>query len=95
MPTPSSVDSCPLNSPPSSARKCVAHRSIRAKVRDEWPAQANQPLDVGASFAKFRALTQEINASRVGKPYSVEEVASGFITVANEGMSRPMRSVRD
>jgi 5-oxoprolinase (ATP-hydrolysing) len=51
---------------------------------------------VSASRVKFAQLTDEINASRPGtKPYSVEQVAAGFVKVANEGMSRPMRKLTE
>jgi len=57
---------------------------------------ADEPLDVNASRLKFALLTEEINASLTDRrPYSVEEVAAGFVKVANEGMSRPMRKLTE
>eukprot|EP00659_Diplonema_papillatum_P022552 gene22552-34511_t len=48
----------------------------------------DQPLDADASVAAFEALGRTI-----GKKY--EEVAFGFITVANEAMCRPIRSITE
>lgn len=58
---------------------------------------ANEPLDPAASYAKFEALTSEINAQQPAsaKPFTLEEVAIGFLTVANEGMARPMRQLTE
>lgn len=72
----------------------VLGRLIPSQFPSIFGVNADEPLDVQASFDKFAILTEEINASRPGlKPYTLEEVAAGFIKVANEGMSRPMRSV--
>ena len=54
------------------------------------------PLDLEASRAAMGALTGEINADRHGTgqpPYSVAEVALGFIRAANETMARPIREI--
>ncbi|KAF5362841.1 hypothetical protein D9758_007079 [Tetrapyrgos nigripes] len=57
---------------------------------------ADSPLDAEASRTKFAKLTEEINSQRPGtKPYSIDEVAAGFLRVANENMSRPMRSLTE
>lgn len=56
----------------------------------------DEPLDVEGSRKAFTELTNEINASLVGTDapaYSVEEVASGFLRVANEAMCRPIRNL--
>lgn len=58
----------------------------------------NQPLDRDASYKEFNALTKEINeflAAEGGEKESmlVEEVAMGFIKVANENMCRPIRAL--
>ncbi|VDM83755.1 unnamed protein product, partial [Strongylus vulgaris] len=50
-----------------------------------------------ASYSAMKELTSEINdyvknnPDAVQKEYSVEEVALGFVTVANEEMCRPIR----
>lgn len=59
---------------------------------------ADQPLDVDATRAAFTSLASEINIylQSVGeKSMSVEEVADGFIRVANETMCRPIRELTE
>ena len=59
-------------------------------------ATEDQPLDLDASRQAMEALTQAINAyyNRSGKEaMSVEQVAMGFIQVANETMVRPIREI--
>jgi 5-oxoprolinase (ATP-hydrolysing) len=71
-------------------------RLIPSQFPSIFGPNADEPLDLEASRTKFHQLTAEINASRPGvKAYSLEEVAAGFIRVANEGMSRPMRNVTE
>lgn len=56
----------------------------------------NEPLDRDASLKNFRDLTNEINAflkENGSKEMSLEEVAMGFIDVANEAMCRPIRAL--
>ncbi|KAM3839583.1 5-oxoprolinase isoform 1-T1 [Vipera latastei] len=54
----------------------------------------NQPLSHPASLQAFRALTAELRTSGEAWPdLSVEEVAMGFIQVANEAMCRPIRAL--
>lgn len=58
-----------------------------------------EPLDKEAAVAAFRQLTHEVNSFLQGqpggghKPMSVEQVAMGFINVANESMCRPIRAL--
>ncbi|WFD29420.1 5-oxoprolinase (ATP-hydrolyzing) [Malassezia sp. CBS 17886] len=52
----------------------------------------NEGLDVDASMCAFEALTARINAE-TGRAMSVDEVAQGFIRVANEAMCRPIRTL--
>ncbi|WWC64907.1 uncharacterized protein I303_107521 [Kwoniella dejecticola CBS 10117] len=74
----------------------VLGRLIPSQFPRIFGPNADEPLDVQASRTKFDQLTKEINASRPDKsPYTVEEVAAGFIKVANEGMSRPMRQITE
>lgn len=57
-------------------------------------ALQNEPLDAAGTRAAFESLTAEVNADEAaaGKPpKSVDEVAMGFIRVANEAMCRPIR----
>ena len=52
----------------------------------------DQPLDYAASAEKFVALTSTINSTlEPAKQMSAQQVALGFIRVANEAMCRPIR----
>ena len=56
----------------------------------------DQPLDLAAARAAMAALTQRINShyQHTGhEPMSMEQVAMGFIRVANETMVRPIREI--
>ncbi|XP_065215199.1 5-oxoprolinase isoform X2 [Planococcus citri] len=56
----------------------------------------DQPLDKEASVRAFENLSAEINKfqNSIGKkPISMEEIATGFIKVANEAMCRPIRAL--
>ncbi|OOQ87321.1 5-oxo-L-prolinase [Penicillium brasilianum] len=58
----------------------------------------DQPLDTEITAHKFRALTQEINVERrhnLQPEYSPEEVALGFLKVADESMARPIRNLTE
>lgn len=49
---------------------------------------ADQPLDKAAAISAFENLRQENNLD-----LTVEEIAQGFVTVANEIMARPIREI--
>ena len=60
----------------------------------------DQPLDLAAARTAFEALTLKVNAHRLTQdfsapPMSLEEVALGFIHVANEAMCRPIRQLTE
>lgn len=58
----------------------------------------NEPLNREVTAQKFQALTEEINEERCRNnqaPFSAEEVAMGFLEVANEGMARPIRALTE
>lgn len=57
----------------------------------------NEGLDVAASARALQALADEINgdAAATGQQMTVDEVAYGFLTVANESMTRPIRSITE
>lgn len=55
----------------------------------------DQSLDYEASKAKFIALTDVINKSNPDLPMSPQQVAYGFIKVANETMARPIRQLAE
>ncbi|CEP59982.1 5-oxoprolinase LALA0_S01e00342g [Lachancea lanzarotensis] len=54
----------------------------------------NESLDLDATRTKFEELTKTINAD-LGTAYSAEEVAYGFVKVANESMARPIRGLTE
>ncbi|KAL0264411.1 hypothetical protein SLS55_000361 [Diplodia seriata] len=54
----------------------------------------NEPLDLDVVKANFAALTQRINAEG-GQSLTPEEVAYGFLDVANESMCRPIRALTE
>ncbi|KAH0613581.1 uncharacterized protein H6S33_005467 [Morchella sextelata] len=59
----------------------------------------NEALDEDASKRLFEELTEEINkeicVKEGDKPMTAEEVAYGFIKIANESMTRPIRSLTE
>ncbi|KAI5304085.1 hypothetical protein KEM56_006868, partial [Ascosphaera pollenicola] len=54
----------------------------------------NQPLDSEIVQEKFLVLTEQIN-KETGRCLTPEEVASGFLDVANEAMCRPIRALTE
>ncbi|RDA93723.1 hypothetical protein CP533_0211 [Ophiocordyceps camponoti-saundersi (nom. inval.)] len=54
----------------------------------------DQGLDPEASRKVLQDLTKHVNLE-TGKDLSVDEVAHGFLTVANEAMTRPIRSITE
>ncbi|GAA96727.1 uncharacterized protein L969DRAFT_90657 [Mixia osmundae IAM 14324] len=54
----------------------------------------SQPLDPQASQKAFKELQKTVNDGS-GKDLSLEQVAAGFIRVANESMCRPIRSLTE
>lgn len=60
----------------------------------------DQPLDINAAREKFQKLASEINSYRMSqdpsvKDMTVEDIALGFVTVANETMCRPIRQLTE
>ncbi|CDK26553.1 unnamed protein product [Kuraishia capsulata CBS 1993] len=56
----------------------------------------NQTLDQETPVQKFMELTKEINAAHPDlPPKSIDEIAYGFIKIANETMSRPIRQLTE
>nr|XP_012216316.1 PREDICTED: 5-oxoprolinase [Linepithema humile]XP_012216317.1 PREDICTED: 5-oxoprolinase [Linepithema humile] len=56
--------------------------------------EENEPLDVDRTLSLFTTLTGEINEFLGAKELmSIDEVAMGFIKVANETMCRPIRAL--
>jgi len=52
----------------------------------------DQPLDAQATRQAFEELAKTINSEKQGEELSIEEIASGFLEVANEAMCRPIRT---
>ncbi|KAL8171102.1 hypothetical protein V2J09_022906 [Rumex salicifolius] len=60
----------------------------------------DQPLDVDATREEFTKLAKQINSYRKGQDPSaqdmtIEEIALGFVNVANETMCRPIRQLTE
>ncbi|XP_065852183.1 5-oxoprolinase 1 [Euphorbia lathyris] len=60
----------------------------------------DQPLDIESTREEFKKLAKQINSYRksqdaFAKDMSVEEIALGFINVANETMCRPIRQLTE
>jgi 5-oxoprolinase (ATP-hydrolysing) len=53
----------------------------------------DQPLDVDGARKAFEALCQEHNSENGMTTYTPEELAYGFLQVANEAMCRPIRNL--
>lgn len=72
---------------------------VLGRVRPEYfpcifGPNEDQPLDVDVSRKLFEDLTSKIN-EEVGKSFTLEEVAAGFLDVANEAMCRPIRTITE
>ncbi|KAF5797773.1 putative 5-oxoprolinase (ATP-hydrolyzing) [Helianthus annuus] len=60
----------------------------------------DQPLDINKTREEFEKLAKQINSYRksqdpLSKEMSVEEIAQGFVNVANETMCRPIRQLTE
>lgn len=58
----------------------------------------NEPLDTDGSRAAFAELLEKVNADIAeggGKTKTIEDLALGFLDVANETMCRPIRSLTE
>lgn len=53
----------------------------------------DQPLDLDGAVQAFETLTSQINTEMQDQNYSVDDVAYGFLRVANEAMARPIRNL--
>lgn len=51
------------------------------------------PLDLAAVTDRLDELIRNLNAAQPGRRYSREELAQGFIDIANENMARAMRRI--
>ncbi|KAE9403971.1 hypothetical protein BT96DRAFT_989702 [Gymnopus androsaceus JB14] len=75
----------------------VLGRLVPSTFPSIFGPNADAPLDLDASLAKFQRITDAINAHApaASKLYTIDQVAAGFLRVANENMSRPMRSLTE
>ncbi|KAK4934667.1 hypothetical protein LTR10_024131 [Elasticomyces elasticus] len=55
----------------------------------------DQPLDRDITRKKFEELTEQVNAQQTSKKFTPEEVALGFLKVADESMTRPIRNLTE
>lgn len=63
----------------------VLGRLIPSSFPHIFGPNADEPLDVNASYRKFEALTAKINKElSQGQAYTVDQVAAGFIRIASE-----------
>lgn len=69
---------------------CILRWTDRLSPKIFGPNE-DEGLDIEASKSLFDQLANQINAGKSDK-LSVEEVAAGFIRVANETMCRPIRT---
>ncbi|KAL1601734.1 hypothetical protein SLS60_006649 [Paraconiothyrium brasiliense] len=69
-------------------------RLIPSSFPSIFGPNANEPLDVDITRQKFIVLAEEV-ASQTGRHLSSEDVALGFLDVANEAMSRPIRNATE
>ncbi|XP_052173283.1 5-oxoprolinase 1 [Diospyros lotus] len=73
-------------------------------IPDYFPSifgpKEDQPLDVSATREEFKKLADQINSYRKSQNPStndmtIEEIAQGFVNVANETMCRPIRQLTE
>lgn len=73
-------------------------------IPDYFPSifgpREDQPLDIKATREEFEKLAKQINSYRKSqdqsaKDMTVEEIAQGFVNVANETMCRPIRQLTE
>jgi 5-oxoprolinase (ATP-hydrolysing) len=54
--------------------------------------QADQPLDAGAAHERLSELARAMSEA-TGRSHTVQEVAAGFIRIANENMVKPIKAI--
>lgn len=69
-------------------------RLVMSSFPSIFGKNADEPLDTEIVAARFQAITEEFN-KQTSQQLTPEEVASGFINVANETMSRPIRNITE
>ncbi|KAI0484559.1 Hydantoinase B/oxoprolinase-domain-containing protein [Xylariaceae sp. FL0804] len=69
-------------------------RLVASSFPSIFGSNADQPLDEDIIVEKFKQITSDFN-SQTSQNLTPEEVASGFLNVANEAMSRPIRNITE
>ena len=69
-------------------------RLVVTKFPSIFEKDANQPLEIEATKTKFYDLTADVVA-QTGQKLSPEQIALGFLDVADETMSRPIRNATE
>ncbi|XP_057738252.1 5-oxoprolinase 1-like [Arachis stenosperma] len=73
-------------------------------IPDHFPCifgpKEDQPLDINATREEFRKLANQVNSYRrnqdpAATDMTIEEIAQGFVDVANETMCRPIRQLTE
>jgi 5-oxoprolinase (ATP-hydrolysing) len=72
----------------------VLGRLVPANFPSVFGASGKEQLSVEAARVEFEKLRQTILLD-TGKGYTIEEIASSFLSVANESMSRPIRTLTE
>ncbi|ROW16351.1 hypothetical protein VPNG_02741 [Cytospora leucostoma] len=70
------------------------NRLVLSSFPSIFGPNADQPLDTSVITDKFRDITAGFNA-QTGQNLSTEDVALGFLNIANETMSRPIRNATE
>ncbi|KAK7743862.1 hypothetical protein SLS53_003881 [Cytospora paraplurivora] len=70
------------------------NRLVLSSFPSIFGTSADQPLDTSVITDKFRDITADFNA-QTGQRLSPEDVALGFLNIANETMSRPIRNATE
>ncbi|KUI56006.1 hypothetical protein VP1G_03355 [Cytospora mali] len=70
------------------------NRLVLSSFPSIFGPNADQPLDTAVITEKFRDITAEFN-TQTGQNLSPEDVALGFLNIANETMSRPIRNATE
>jgi len=70
---------------------------VLGRIQPAWfPAcfgpHGDEPLDADAAQARLQAITDAMNTA-TGVPRTVQEVAAGFVRIANENMVKPIKVI--
>ncbi|GMH95010.1 hypothetical protein TrST_g1542 [Triparma strigata] len=71
----------------------VLGRVIPSRFPNIFGPEENQPLDVEGSIAAFQSLIDSQSSTQLNGMTTPEDLAFGFLKVANEAMCRPIRNL--